>query len=46
MASWISQGAAGQPGREQKASGRCEVPRELRDVMVGRMMLCDVVGCR
>jgi len=33
---------AGQPGRERKASGRCEVPQGLRDVMVGRMMSRDV----
>jgi len=35
-------GAAGQPGRERKASGRCEVPRGLRDVMVCRVMSRDV----
>ena len=33
---------AGQPGRERKASGRCEVPRGLRDITVCRMMSCDV----
>ena len=35
-------GAVGQPGRERKASGRCEVPRGLQDVTVCRMMLHDV----
>jgi len=38
-------GAAGQPGRERRASGRCEVPWGLRDVTVCRMMSCDVEGC-
>jgi len=38
----MSLDVAGQPGRERKASGRCEVPRGLRDVMVGRMMSRDV----
>jgi hypothetical protein len=38
----MSLDVAGQPGREWKASGRCEVPRGLRDVMVGRMMSRDV----
>jgi len=33
---------AGQPGQERKASGRCEVPRGLRDFMVCRMMSRDV----
>jgi len=35
-------GCRGQSGRERKASGRCEVPRGLRDVMVRRMMSRDV----
>ena len=38
----MSLDVAGQPGRERKASGRCEVPRGLRDVMVSRMMSRDV----
>ena len=38
----MSLDVAGQPGRERKASGRCEVPRGLRDVMVCRMMSRDV----
>jgi len=42
----MSLDVTGQPGRERKASGRCEVPRGLRDVMVCRMMLRDVAGCR
>jgi len=35
-------GCRGQSGRERKASGRCEVPRGLWDVMVRRMMSRDV----
>ena len=38
----MSLDVAGQPGRERKASGRCEVPWGLRDVMVCRMMSRDV----
>ena len=38
----MSLDVAGQLGRERKASGRCEVLRGLRDVMVCRMMSCDV----
>jgi len=38
----MSLDVAGQPGRERKASGRCEAPRGLRDVMVGCMMSRDV----
>jgi len=38
----MSLDVAGQPGRERKASGRCEVPQGLRDVMVCRMMSRDV----
>jgi len=38
----MSLDVAGQPGREWKASGRCEVPQGLRDVMVCRMMSRDV----
>ena len=38
----MSWDVAGQPGRERKASGRCEVPRGLRDITVCRMMSCDV----
>jgi len=37
----MSWDVAGQPGREQKASGRCEVLRGLRDVTVCCMMSCD-----
>jgi len=51
--SWVGSGSrgmsldvTGQPGRERKASGRCEVPRGLRDIMVCRMMSRDVAGCR
>jgi len=36
------QDVAGQPGREQKASRRCEVLQGLRDVTVCCMMLRDV----
>ena len=36
------QDVAGQPAWERKASGRCKVPRGLRDVMVCRMMSRDV----
>jgi len=32
--SGMSLDVAGQPGQERKASGRCEVPRGLRDVIV------------
>jgi len=35
-------GCCGQSGRERNTSGRCEVPRGLRDVMVHRMMSRDV----
>ena len=38
----MSLDVAGQPGQEQKASGRCEVLRGLQDVMVCRMMSHDV----
>ena len=38
----MSLDVAEQPGQEWKASGRCEVPWGLRDVMVCRMMLRDV----
>jgi len=38
----MSLDVAGQPGRERKASGRCEVPRGLRDITVCRMMSRDV----
>jgi len=38
----MSRDVAGQPGRKRKASGRCEVPRGLRDVMVCRMMSRNV----
>jgi len=38
----MSWDVTGQPGWERKASGRCEVPRGLRDVTVCRMMLRDV----
>jgi len=36
---WMSRD---QPGWEQKASERCEVPRGLQDVMVCRVMSQDV----
>ena len=36
---WMSRD---QPGWEQKASKRCEVPRGLRDITVCRMMSRDV----
>jgi len=38
----MSWDVTGQPGRERKASGRCEVLRGLRDITVCRMMLRDV----
>jgi len=38
----MSWDVAGQLGRERKASGRCEVPRGLQDVMVCCMMSRDV----
>jgi len=38
----MSLDVAGQLGQERKASGRCEVPRGLRDVMVSHMMSRDV----
>ena len=38
----MSWDVVGQPGRERRASGRCEVPRGLRDITVCRMMSRDV----
>jgi len=38
----MSWDVAGQPGQERKASGRCKVPRGLRDITVCRMMSRDV----
>ena len=38
----MSWDVAGQPGRERKASGRCEVPQGLRDVTVCCVMSGDV----
>jgi len=35
-------GAGAGAGRERNASGRCEVPQGLQDVMVCRMMSQDV----
>jgi len=43
---WEPRDVAGQPGQEQKASGRCDVPQGLWDVTVCRMMSCDAAGCR